>query len=439
VQHSDVPRPPAGVLRGWAAALVTVAATLLAMGATAAVGLWLAKAGTLPQGAFGAVLAATVLMALGAPVTMDGSAGFLAQAHAGIAALPLSVSLVGALVAAGCFLRPLRFRATAHGGELLGAVARTVLLWLGALLLLAAAARHSFTVSSTGSGLSDTIGSAIGVTPTVGFRVGLPAAAGWGLLWLLVVLALAFAVSRRAPLPGRLLRLRAAVQPCAAAMLLLLLGYAALGAVAGVVTALTRGPAGDTFAVVFLAVPNLAWLALGIGLGAAWHGHVNGSIGLPVPKVLSSVLRTSGSADTTLDLSTLARFDDRVWVLPVLAAFLLVAASAVTAARAHARPRPWQYALRTGAALAVTMLLVGLATRVSAAYGMSLLGVGDAGDLAALTGGGSGGGSPVAGSLSLRPDLLRAVALGGLWGAVAGFVGSLPATRINREAALPPR
>jgi hypothetical protein len=85
------------------------------------------------------------------------------------------------------------------------------------------------------------------------------------------------------------------------------------------------------------------------------------------------------------------------------------------------------------------MLLVGLATRVSAAYGMSLLGVGDAGDLAALTGGGSGGGSPVAGSLSLRPDLLRAVALGGLWGAVAGFVGSLPATRINREAALPPR
>ncbi|MEY9841659.1 streptophobe family protein [Streptacidiphilus sp. EB103A] len=438
MQHSDVPRPPAGVLRGWAAALGTVAATLLAMGATAAVGLWLAEAGTLPHGAFAAVLAATVLMALGAPVTMDGSAGFLAQAHAGIAALPLTVSLVGGLVAAVCFLRPLRFRATAHGGELLGAVARTALLWLAALLLLALAARHTFTVSSTGSGLADTIGSAIGVTPTVGFRVSLPAA-GWGLLWLLVVLALAFAVSRRAPLPSGLLRLRAAVQPCAAAMLLLLLGYAALGAVAGVVTALTHGPARPTFAVVLLAVPNLAWLALGIGLGASWHGHVNGSIGLPVPEVLSSVLRTSGSADTTLDLSTLSRFDGRVWALPVLAACLLVAAVAVTAARAHARPRPWQHALKTGAALAVTMLLVALATRISAGYGMSLLGVGDAGDLAALTGGGSGGGSPVAGSLFLRPDLLRAVTLGALWGTVAGFLGSLPAARINREPALPPR
>ena len=434
VQQSDVTPhragagTSAGAWYGWAAALVTVVATLLAMAVTAGIGLWLAQADSLPRGAFPSVLAATVLMALGVPADVDGSAGFLAQAQGGIDALPLSVGLVGALVAAVCFLRPRRFRAVAGWTELLGAVVRTAVLWVGALLLIAWLARHSFTIS-TGNGLADTIGSAIGVTPTVGFRVGLAAAAGWGLLWLVVVLLLAFAVSRRTPLPVALVRGRATVQPSAAAMVLLLLVCAGLGVVAGIVTALTRGEARETFAVVFLAVPNLAWLALGVGLGGSWHGHVSGSIGLPMPKALAAVLETSRTADTTVDLSSLARQDGWVWLLPVLAGLLLLVAAVVTALRAHVRPRPWQHALRTGVALALTMLLVGLLTRVSASYGLSLLGVGDTSGLAGLLGGGSGSGSgggvPVSGSVTLIPDLLRTVGFGALWGAVAGFLGAL--------------
>lgn len=37
--------------------------------------------------------------------------------------------------------------------------------------------------------------------------------------------------------------------------------------------------------------------------------------------------------------------------------------------------RLWQHAVRMGLALAVTMLLVGVLSRVSAAYGLAVLGV----------------------------------------------------------------
>ncbi len=441
-QHRVGAGTSAGAWYGWAAALVTVVATLVAMAVTAGIGLWLAQANSLPRGAFPSVLAATVLMALGVPADVNGSAGFLAQAQGGIDALPLSVGLVGALVAAFCFLRPRRFRAVAGWTELLGAVVQTAVLWVGALLLIAWQARHSFTVS-TGNGLADTIGSAIGVTPTVGFQVDLAAAAGWGLLWLVVVLLLAFAVSRRTPLPVALVRGRAAVQPSAAAMVLLLLVCAVLGVVAGIVTAVTRGEARETFAVVFLAVPNLAWLALGVGLGGSWHGHVSGSIGLPMPEPLAAVLGTSRTSDTTVDLSSLARQDGWVWLLPVLAGVLLLAGAVVTALRAHVRPRPWQHALRTGIALALTMLLVGLLTRVSASYGLSLLGVGNVSGLAGLLGGGSGsgsgGGAPVSGSVTLIPDLLRMIGFGALWGAVAGFLSALLVPYLARSPEPEPR
>ena len=437
---------PRNLLSGWASAAGTVLCTLAAMVAVAALGLWLAQATALPAGAFLPVVAATVLMALGAPVALNGNAGFLAQAHAGIAALPLSVSLVGALVAAVCFLRPLRLRAVATTGELLGRAARVAVLWVVLVGLLTGLARHSFTVS-TGNGVTDGIGGVLGVTPTVGFRVGLPAAAGLGLLWLLVVLALAFAVSRAAPLPTGLLRFQAAVRPTASAVLLVLLVYVALGVVAGIVTAVVRGQARDTFAVVALALPNLVWLAFGIGLGGSWQGHVNASIGLPMPKALSSVLQTAGTRDVTLDLGALSHEDGRVWLLPVLAGVLLLVGAVLMAARAPRRVGLWHHALRLGIALAVTMLLVGLLTRVSAGYGLGLLGVGGSGgagggldglgDLLGGSGGGSGGSGgqgAVAGAVFLHADLLRGVLLGALWGAVAGLLGGLLGDRFRHGA-----
>ncbi len=70
-------------------------------------------------------------------------------------------------------------------------------------------------------------------------------------------------------------------------------------------------------------------------------------------------------------------------------------------------------------AVALTLLVVGLLTRVSARYGLSLLGIGDLDDFG--------------GEVSLRARLLPLVGLGLLWGLVAGFLGSLLARRVRRR------
>lgn len=182
--------------------------------------------------------------------------------------MPLSVGLAGALVMVEVFLRQLRFRAVAAGGELLGRVARVVVLWLAALAVIVSVARHTFVVE-IGGDLARTIGGALGLTPEVGFHADALRTLGLGLLWLLVVLAAAFAVSRRAPLPRAALPYQQAVRPAAFAVLMVLLAYAVIGVVVGVVTALVHGNARETLAVVLLAVPNLAWVGLRPGPGGA--------------------------------------------------------------------------------------------------------------------------------------------------------------------------
>jgi hypothetical protein len=405
-------------LHAWLDAFATVAAGLLAMVVVASLGLWAASAGDLPGGAFHRVVAAMVVIAVGGSVDVAGEAGFIARTDAALDVVPLSVALVGALVVAAVFLLPLRFRAVASSGEMLARVARTAALWLLGLLLIALVARHTFRIRVGGPTAED-IGDILGITPTVGFRAQVPATLGLGLVWLLVVLALAFAVSRKAPLPARLIRHQASVRPPAVAMLLILLAYAAVGLVVGVVVAFTRGHPAETFAVVLLALPNLVWMAFGLGLGASWQGHVDSPIGLPVPHVLDRVLRTSESGDHTVNISSLAEHDGRVWWLVVAAAIALLAAGFVTAVRSPAHMRPWQHALHLGVALLITLFAVGLLTSVSARFGLSLLGIGEI--------------EALGGEVVLRPDLLLMAVLGALWGLVAGFLGSLLATRVRRH------
>jgi hypothetical protein len=66
------------------------------------------------------------------------------------------------------------------------------------------------------------------------------------------------------------------------------------------------------------------------------------------------------------------------------------------------------------------MLLVGLATRISAHYGLSLIGIGD-------LGGGLGG------EVSLEPHLFRLVGVAALWGLVTGFLGSRLARHVRHR------
>ncbi|MGW7544821.1 streptophobe family protein [Streptomyces sp. NPDC054770] len=402
---------------GWLPALAVVLAASLAMLVTAAVGLWAAGAADLPKGAFLPVVLATVVTAVGGAVELSGDAGELARTNAGLTVVPLSVTLVGSLVAAGGFLRPLRHRAVAGAGELAGWAARIAVLWLLALIGLAFGARHTFAVD-VGSGVLSDLTDALDAAPKAGFTTDVPLTAGFGLLWLAGVLLLALLVSRGAPLPGRLVRFQASVRPAAYAMVVLVLAYVGLALVIALVAMVTRGHARQTLAVVLLGLPNLAWLALTLGLGATWKGRVDGPFGLPVPKVLAEVLRTPDVS--TLNLRTVTAHDGRWWWLLWVAAVLVLVAALLMAARSPARIRAWQHALHLAVALALTMLTLCLTGRISAHYGLSLLGIGDLG-------------GNLSGELLLEPVLWSAVSLGALWGLVAGFLGALLARRVHRR------
>ncbi|AKN74780.1 hypothetical protein QR97_38235 [Streptomyces sp. PBH53] len=118
-------------------------------------------------------------------------------------------------------------------------------------------------------------------------------------------------------------------------------------------------------------------------------------------------------------LVSLTAHDGRMWWLVVVDAVLLLAVAFRMAVRSPARIRPWQHALHLAVALALSVLTVCLTGRVSAYYGLSLLGIGDLG-------------GDLAGELLLRPRVWQAVGLGALWGLVAGFLGGLLARPVRR-------
>ncbi|MYS10519.1 hypothetical protein GTW71_29700, partial [Streptomyces sp. SID6041] len=169
--------------------LAAVVAGYVAMGVTAALGLWAAGAADLPGG-FTAILAAVVVMASGGQVELSGDAGALAGTRAELTAMPLTVTLVGALVTGYCFLRPLRHHAVAGTRALLLRAAGTVVLWLLALAGVSAVARHDFPLTFGGGeeegSLTDIFGELLdAVNPTVGFHTVLGPTLFYGLLWIL--------------------------------------------------------------------------------------------------------------------------------------------------------------------------------------------------------------------------------------------------------------
>ncbi|MFF9215308.1 streptophobe family protein [Streptomyces viridosporus] len=402
---------------GWAQAFVTVLGGLVAMGAVAALGLWAADAADLPDGSFPPVVAAIMIMSVGGTVKLSGDIGVLAGTEGGLTVLPLSVTLTGALVIGWGFLRPLRHRAVAGASELAGWAARIAALWLLALLALALAARHTFEISLGDGPLGD-LGDLFGITPEVGFSTDVPPAVLIGLVWLAGVLVLALLVARGAPLPGRLLRLQTSVRPAAHATVQLLLAYVVIGLAVALAVAVTRGHPAETFAVILLGLPNVAWPALTIGLGATWDGRVEGPFGLPMPHVLDEVLRTPDV--TALNLGTLAEHDGRVWWLVVVDAVLLLATAFVMAALSPARIRLWQHAVHLAVALAVAVLTICLMARIDARLGLSVLGIGDLGE-------------GFSGQVLLRPRLWSALGLALLWGLVTGFVGALLEREVRRR------
>ncbi|MFF5284145.1 streptophobe family protein [Streptomyces sp. NPDC013171] len=406
-------------------ALAAVVAGFVAMGVFAGLGLWAAGAADLPSG-FASVLAAVVVMASGGQVELSGDAGALAGTQAELTAMPLTVTLVGALVTGFCFLRPLRHHAVTSARELLLRAASVVVLWLAALAGLSALARHDFPITIGGGNAEDPLMDLFGqlldaVNPTVGFRTDLGPTLFYGLLWILGVLVIALLVSRRTPLPSRLLRYQEPVRPAAFAMLLLLLAYVVVGLVIGIVVAATKGHAAETLAVLLLGLPNITWLALGVGIGGSWQGKAEGPFGLPMPEILDTVLRSKGDSPdlSTVDLSSLAAQDARAWWLLPVAAVLVLGAAFVAAVRSPARITLWQHSLHLGIAFALTMLVAAPLTLVEARFGLSVIGIGD---LASL-----------GGEVILRPDVWKTAGFALLWGLALGFLGGLLASRVHRK------
>ncbi|MFE7907716.1 streptophobe family protein [Streptomyces albogriseolus] len=403
------PSPPQSPLHGWIPALVAVAGSLAAMAAVAALGVWAAGAADLPEGAFGPVLAAVLVLAVGGTVRLSGDAGGLAGTEGGLTAIPLTVTLTGALLLGWFFLRPLRRRTVVGAPGLAGWAARIAVLWLLAVLGLALAARRTFEVS-LGDDLLGDLGELFGVTPVVGFAADVLPTVLISLVWLAGVLVVAVLVSRGAPLPPELMRFQAGARPAARATLGLLLAAVAVALVVALVVAATEGHTAETFAVILLGLPNVAWLGLTVGLGATWEGRVEGPFGLPMPQVLDEVLRTPDVSE--LNLGSLVDHDGgRWWWLLVGAAVLVAAAACFMAAASPARVPPWQQALRLAVALALAVLTIGPTARVSARIGLSVLGIGDLGE--GLTG-----------QVLLEPQLWGALGLALLWGLVAGFAGA---------------
>lgn len=408
--------PPVGSARAWRDALVAVVAGFAAMTALAVAGLAYAGAADLPRGAFPRVVAAVVVMAAGGSVEVTGGAGFLAGADVSLSVIPLSVSLAGALTAGYCFLRPLHNRAVTRPGELLSRAVPLVVLWMLALTGATLLSRQTFGVSTGDSPIGE-ITELFDSAPTVGFKAVLPPTLLFGLLWILGLLLIALLVSRRAPLPARLIRFHAAVRPAAFATVVLLLAYVVLGIAVGLVVAATQGHPAQTLAVILLGLPNLVWIALTVGFGGAWEGRVEGPFGLPMPQLLDQVLR--GPDLSTVDVASLAEQDPRAWWLVVVAAVLLLGTGFLAAVRSPADVRLWQHALHLGVALALATLAVCLLARVQAQFGLSLLGIGEVEGLS--------------GKIDLRPMLGRTVGLALLWGAVAGFLGALLARPVHRR------
>jgi hypothetical protein len=71
-------------------------------------------------------------------------------------------------------------------------------------------------------------------------------------------------------------------------------------------------------------------------------------------------------------------------------------------------------------ALVLTVLMICLVARLSAHYGLSVLGIGDLG-------------GDLNGELSLRPRLWSALGLALAWGLVTGFLGGVLAKRVRRR------
>lgn len=418
------------------AALSAVSWAFLAMAGTAALGLHLLGADA--AGSLGTMTAAVVTMAVGGKVRPTGDVGAFGisgpQAQGAIGIAPLGVALVGALLLAWVFLRGLRGAGAVVGpAELAARVVATAALFLGVLGGLAWAGQDTVAIDSASigppksatsdllgklpgigkfsNGLADGLSGLVKAKTSVGFHVDTGRSLLGGLVWVLAVLLLALLASRRTPLPPGWEGVHRTVRPAASAMALMLVVAEVAGLAAAGYAAATGDEPGRIVGSALLGAPNGVWLAVPLGLFVPWRGTATGALVQVLPDPVNRLL--AGRPDQPITLSRLADLDNRVWLLPVATALLMLTAGALTATRtprgaAGAAGFAGRCALRLALVTAATLPLLVELTAVKVNANLSVLGF-----------------DAVGAGVDLHGSVPMAALLGAAWGGGAGLLGAL--------------
>ncbi|MFC5032518.1 hypothetical protein C8250_013010 [Streptomyces sp. So13.3] len=416
-------------------AIASVSWAFLAMTGTAALGLHLLGADT--AGSLGPMTAAVVAMAAGGRVRPSGDVAVFGMDSAGtqgaVGVMPLGVALVGALLLVWVFLRSLRKAGTVvSAGELAARVIAVAVFFTAVLGGLAWAGQDTIAIDGAslgapqaggildklpgigdigGGGLSDGLQGLIKSKTSVGFHVDTVPTLLRGLVWVLLVLLIALLASRRTPLPPGWQGVHRVVRPavsalCGVLVLAVVAGFAAAG-----YAAVTGDEPGRIMGAALLGAPNGVWLALPLGLFVQWKGVATGELAKVLPDPLDRLL--SNGVKEPITLGRLAELDDRVWLLPVAVALMMLTAGALTATRTplgtgSRAGYAGRCALRLGVASAVALPLLVWLTGVSVNANLSVFGF-----------------DAVGAGIELHGSVPPALLLGAAWGAGAGGVGAL--------------
>ncbi|MFC9962459.1 streptophobe family protein [Streptomyces nigra] len=337
-------------------AVVAVSWALIGMAGTAALGLHLLGADE--TAALGPMSAAVVALGVGGSVTPSGDVSAFgltgAEAATAVDVTPLGVGLVGALLLAWLFLRPLRAAGDVIApSELLARAGTVVALFVAMLGGLAWAGHDVVTIDGGALGLDDVpgagggvevpglgdiggllpdrIGDLVGAEAAVGFTVDTAPTLLGGLAWCVGVLLIALLASRRTPLPRGWDAVHRVVRPAVSALVTVLLVAVAAGFAAAAWAAVGDDHPKRIAGAALLGAPNGVWLGVPIGLFVPFDGRATGPLTRLLPDPLDDLL--TDATDRSVTLPRLAELDGRVWLLGVAAALMMLLAGVLTAAR----------------------------------------------------------------------------------------------------------
>ncbi|MEV1069304.1 streptophobe family protein [Streptomyces sp. NPDC050263] len=333
------------------------------MAGTAALGLHLLGADSV--GSLGPMTAAAVALGAGGSVTPSGDVSAFgltgAEANTAIEITPLGVSLVGALLLSWLFLRSLRGAGVVIApAELVARVGAVVALFVAMLGGLAWAGHDVITLdggslglddlpgggSGGGGGLEipglgdvgdiggllpDRLGDLVDAKAAVGFTVDTVPTLLGGIGWSLGILLIALLASRRTPLPRGWEAVHRVVGPAVSAVVTVLLVAVAAGFAAAAYAAIGDDHPKRIAGAALLGAPNGVWLGIPIGLFVPWDGQATGALKNLLPDPLDDLL--GAGTEQPVTLSRLAELDERVWLLGVAAALMMLLAGVLTAVR----------------------------------------------------------------------------------------------------------